>query len=66
MELKKSSRFIGCYVPDQDGKLRHMLNLTEVNINLPVSSSYIYKGLLPNSGSSWYKQVWLWLRSNFI
>ncbi|MDD3653647.1 MAG: hypothetical protein PHO01_05615 [Desulfotomaculaceae bacterium] len=64
MAFNHSSQLKGKYVPDQDGKLRPILNLIEFNINVPVSASNSYYGLLSNSDASWYKKVWLWIKDN--
>jgi len=56
----------GKYIPDKDGKLRHTLNFTKMNVSLPVPVNYRYNLFFPTRSVSWYKKIWLWLTNNIL
>jgi len=54
----------GKYVPDKDGKLRPVLKLIEMKVDLPVSSSH--NPFSPVLSPAWYSRAWLWLKNKIF
>jgi hypothetical protein len=54
-------RFKGRYVPDRNGKLKLVIKLMNINVDLPGSSNAYSSSLL--KPPAWYGRLWLWLKS---